>query len=66
MDLLVSSDQPRFCIVLHNHIVTSLETDLRARRRRRGGREIEEKREMKEKGEGRKGRRREGVVHSLQ
>ena len=50
MDLLVSSDQPRFCIVLHNHIVTPLETDLRARRRRRGRREIEEKREMKEKG----------------
>ena len=50
MDLLVSSDQPWFCIVLHNHIVTPLETDLRARRRRRGRREIEEKREMKEKG----------------
>lgn len=47
MDLLVSSDQPWFCIVLHNHIVTSLETDLRVRRRR--GREIEEKREMREK-----------------
>ena len=50
MDLLVSSNQPWFCIVLHNHIVTPLETDLRARRRRRGRREIEEKREMKEKG----------------
>ena len=47
MDLLVSSDQPWFCIVLHNHIVTPLETDLRVRRRR--GREIEEKREMREK-----------------
>ena len=48
---MVSSDQPWFCIVLHNHIVTSLETDLRARRRRRGGREIEEKREMREERE---------------
>ena len=62
MDLLVSSDQPWFCIVLHNHIVSSLETDLRVRR--------EEEREMREKGGGRRreGREREegGVVYSFQ
>ena len=58
--MLVSSDQSLFCVVLHNHIVSSLETDLRVRRRRReseGRKEGKREREMREKG----GQREEGA-----
>ena len=50
--MLVSSDQPWFCIVLHNHIVSSLETDLRGGEGdEREGRREEEREEEGEKRE---------------
>ena len=60
MDLLVSSDQPWFCIVLHNHIVSSLETDLR------GGEGDEREGRREEEGGQREGRGRSGLQFTVE